>query len=459
MLVALLSAYLLALAALTLWVRRRHGAQEGRTFFVAGGELSAFTTACSLTATSVGGSSTVVTCALVYRYGLAGIWIDLAGALGYGLLGLLVARHVRETNVSSIAELAGQQHGEGVRRLVAVLVVIAEIAWLALLCKAAAALLAPALPQLGQPALVAITAACVVLYTLAGGQYVVSYSDVAQLALMAAGLWVVAPLVIGGELGQRGVPLAALDWRFPTAPGFGWGRVLGFLLLTGLPHLVGSDIYAKVLSAKDGRAAARGALGAALAKLLFALAIAFLGLAGKALLPALTTPSALLGTLVHQLLSPTLAAVVLVALAATMMSSADQVLLSAITMVDHDLAGGRRPRLRVITAVIVGGLALILALLAKTVLDAMKIAYTLFAAGLSLPLLAGVLWPRRPLARGWLVAALIGGALLGGGLHAARLLGLFSGQPVIWGLALNAVLLFIAALRGGDSEGLSVRDA
>ncbi len=453
MLVTLLCSYLLALAALTFWVRQRHGAQQPRTFYVAGGQLSAFTTGCSLTATSVGGTSTVVTCALVYRHGLAGIWLDLAGALGYALLGLWVARRVRETGVASIAELAGRQHGLGVRRLVAALVAVAEVAWLALLCKATAALLAPALPQLGEPALVTITAACVVLYTLAGGQYVVSYSDVAQLGLMAVALWLVAPLVVFGELGQRGVALATLDWRFPTAASFGWDHVGGSLLLMGLPHLVGSDIYAKLLSARDGQAAARGALGAAAAKLTFALAIASLGLAGKLLLPGLAQPSALLGTLVHQLLSPTVGALVLVALAATMMSSADQVLLSAITMVDHDLSGERGPRRRTITALVVGGLALALALLAPTVLDAMKIAYTIFAAGISLPLLAGVTLPGRPLAKGWLIAALAGGALVGGALHAARLLNAFDGQPIVWGLAVNVALLAIALWAGRPTEG------
>ena len=449
MLLTLLALYLAALAALTLWIRRRHGDQhDGRTFFVAGGKLSAFTTACSLTATSVGGSSTVVTCALVYRHGLAGIWIDLAGALGYALLGALVAKRVRQSAVASIAELAGLHHGEGIRRVVAILVVFAEIAWLALLCKATAALLAPALPGVGETLLLVATATCVVLYTLAGGQFVVSYSDVAQLLLMALGLWVIAPLAIGGELGARGVSLAQLDWRFPTAASFGWDRVGAFLLLTGLPHLVGSDIYAKVLSARDGITAARGAYGAAAAKLAFALAIAFLGLAGQKLLPGLASPSALLGSLVHQLLPPFFAALVLVALAATMMSSADQVLLSAITMIDHDLAGGRGPTLRLVAAAAVGASALGLAILAPTVLDAMKIAYTLFAAGLALPLLATIVLPRRQLSRPWLWAALVFGGGLGAGLHGARLAGVFSGQPIVWGLAANLLLLAVAFAAG-----------
>ena len=449
MLIPILIAYLAILATLVVWVRRRHGAQgEGRAFFVAGGTLSGFTTACSLAATSVGGSSTLITSALVYRYGLAGIWYDLAGTLGLVLLGLFVARRVRESGVSSIAELAGRTHGEAVRRIIATLVVVSEVAWLALLTKTTAALLAPALPAVGEPALLIATALVVVLYTLMGGQYVVSYSDIVQLGLMTLGLWIVAPVFLASALHSRNVAWSTLAWDFPTSATFGGSQIGAAFALMGLPHLVGPDVYAKLLSARDRRAAAYGALGAATLKLAFALAIAFIGLAGRALLPHLARDEALLGTLVSQTLPGTLGALVLVALTAAMMSSADQVFLSAITMIDHDLTHGRLRHLRPLTAFGVAGLAIGLALAAPTVIDTMKIAYTLFAAGLALPILFSVLWPKQPLARPWLIAALIAGASLGGTLHIARLTGAFHYQPVLWGLALNATLLAIAAARG-----------
>ncbi|MCK5796689.1 MAG: hypothetical protein KAI47_05880, partial [Deltaproteobacteria bacterium] len=303
MLIPILIAYLAILATLVVWVRRRHGAQgEGRAFFVAGGTLSGFTTACSLAATSVGGSSTLITSALVYRYGLAGIWYDLAGTLGLVLLGLFVARRVRESGVSSIAELAGRTHGEAVRRIIATLVVVSEVAWLALLTKTTAALLAPALPAVGEPALLIATALVVVLYTLMGGQYVVSYSDIVQLGLMTLGLWIVAPVFLASALHSRNVAWSTLAWDFPTSATFGGSQIGAAFALMGLPHLVGPDVYAKLLSARDRRAAAYGALGAATLKLAFALAIAFIGLAGRALLPHLARDEALLGTLVSQTL-------------------------------------------------------------------------------------------------------------------------------------------------------------
>ena len=203
MLAWLIAAYLLVMLAVTAvsWWLQRGRAQDARNFFVARGSLSAFTTACSLTATSVGGSSTVITAALVHRHGLAGVWMDLAGCLGYLALGLWLARPIRESGVCSMAELVGLRHGEGVRRAVAALVVLVELAWLALLIKSLAAVLAPVLPGVAPWQLMAGAAAVVVLYTLAGGQLAVSYTDVAQMLVMVIGLCVLAPVAAASAVG------------------------------------------------------------------------------------------------------------------------------------------------------------------------------------------------------------------------------------------------------------------
>ncbi len=442
----LITGYLLVMAGVTLvsWRLQRREAHDARSFFVARGRLSAFTTACSLTATSVGGSSTVITAALVYKHGLAGVWMDLAGCLGYLALGLWLARPIRRTGVCSIAELAGMRHGAGVRRAVAVLVVLAELAWLALLIKALAAVLAPAMPAAQPWQIMAAATVVVVLYTLVGGQLAVSYTDVAQMLLMVVGLCLLAPLASALAVGTQN--LGALRWDFPVSETFGWSRVAAFLVLTGLPHMVGSDIYAKVLSARDGDAARAGALMAAAAKGVFALAVAFTALCGAHLLGDLPRADHLLGTMVHQTLPATVSAVVILAMVATLMSSADQVLLSAVTMVGNDLMPGRGTARA--SAVVFGLLAFGTAWLFPTVIDLMKVAYTIFASGLALPVLASV--PANlKLPRAAVLAAIFGGGAVGGGLHLVKLaLGVsLPGEPVIWGVGVSLLCLLAGRLR------------
>lgn len=440
MLLALLVAYLVATLAVTLAVRVRHGAQRDRHLrFVARGSLSGLVTGCTLAATAVGGSSIVVASALVHQHGLPGIWLDLSGALGFVALGLLLARRVRATGVASIAELAGLRHGETVRRLCALVVLLAEIGWLALQARAASAVLGPSFPALAPATIAGLALAWVALYTLLGGQLAVSYLDVVQLVLMLGGLCVAAPLGVARALGPDG--LAALPLELVSAS-FGGLEILSFLVLSGLPHMVGSDLYAKILSARDGEAARRGALLGGVLKALLGAAIAFTALAGRALLPGLESGSELLPLLLARGLPSGIAALVVLAALATMQSTASQVLLSATTMLGNDLWPG--PRVAVVATPVLAALAWLLAVTVPTVVDLMKIAYTVFAAGLSLPVVTAVL-PGLPLPRAAVALAIASGSVVGAVLHALRLAGLtpLPGDPVLWGAA--ACLLCLGA--------------
>lgn len=441
MLLALLVAYLVATLAVTLAVRVRHGAQRDRHLrFVARGSLSGLVTGCTLAATAVGGSSIVVASALVHQHGLPGLWLDLSGALGFVALGLFLARRVRATGVASIAELVGLRHGEVVRRLCALVVLLAEIGWLALQARAASAVLGPSFPSLAPATIAGIALAWVALYTLLGGQLAVSYLDVVQLAIMLGGLCVAAPLGVAGALGPDG--LAALPLEFPASASFGGLEILSFLVLSGLPHMVGSDLYAKILSARDGEAARRGALLGGALKALFGAAIAFTALAGRALLPDLASGSELLPLLLVRILPSGLAALVVLAVLATMQSTASQVLLSATTMLGNDLWPG--PRVATIATPVLAAVAWLFAVTVPTVTDLMKIAYTVFAAGLSLPVVTAVL-PGLPLPRAAVALAIACGSVVGATLHGLRIAGYapLPGDPVLWGA--GACLLCLSA--------------
>ena len=126
-------------------------------------------------------------------------------------------------------------------------------------------------------------------------------------------------------------------WSFPTSQGLGWADIGVWLLLVGLPHMVGSDVYAKILSSRDEATARRSAILAAVSKLAFGLAVAAIALAARKALPPMA-PSAVLPSAVLAFVPPALAAFVLVALVATMQSSADVVLLSASAVPARDLA-------------------------------------------------------------------------------------------------------------------------
>lgn len=442
-----LTAYLASVLSIGFFWRRRAGRDEA-SYFVADRSLSTFWGFFGLASLTTGGSTTVVLAAFVYAHGLAGLWLDLAGALGLLVLGLALAGRVRREGAVTLPEIVGRYYGTGARRAAAVLVLVSEIVWFALLVEATQTVLTAALRVPPLPALVASTAVFVA-YTALGGQFAVARTDLVQYGIMLVAIPGVALYFAWTGAGSlRDIPAELL--RFPFSSGIGPGDVLALLLLVGLPHLVGSDVYAKLLSCRDERTARRAALAAAASKVVFGLAIAAIALAARKALPPVA-PGDALPAAIMGFAPPAAAAIVLVALVATMQTSADVVLLSACAVTVRDLApaaGGGRDRVRLARALapLYGALGFAVALaLGRNVVETLKLGYSIFAAGLILPVLAALL-PRRPVVspRAAITAMIAGGSVAAAG----RLVPSVSldVDPVILGTAVNFLILATSAL-------------
>jgi SSS family solute:Na+ symporter len=443
----LLTGYLCAVLSIGLHYHRRSGRDEA-SYFVADRSLSTFWGFLGLASLTTGGSTTIVLASLVYAHGISGLWLDLAGALGLALLGLFLAARVRREAAVTLPEIVGRYYGPGARRAAAALVLVSEIVWFALLVGATQTVLTAALDVPPLPALIASTAVFVT-YTALGGQFAVARTDLVQYGIMLAAIPGVALyFALTGANGLHGLPAAA--WSFPVSDTVSPGDVVALLVLVGLPHLVGSDVYGKLLSCRDERTARRAALLAAGSKVVFGLSVAAIALAARKALPQMPSsealPAAILG-----FAPPAAAALVLVALVATMQTSADVVLLSACAVSVRDLAPallGRSPGVAAARALApaYGTLGLLVALALKSnVLETLKLGYSIFAAGIILPVLAALLLPRAMVpARGAIAAMIAGGAVAAAG----RLLpGLTRGfDPVLAGTGVNLVILLASIL-------------
>ncbi len=424
----LLGLYLAGLVALA-WTQRRRAATAAG-FYLGDRRFGALATGSSLAATTIGASAILTAGELVYVRGAGGAWIDLAGALGLVALGAWLVPRVREGGCASLAEIAGRLFGAHVRAVAAVLIVLAEVGWLALQLRGAEAILLASGAAQGGWAL-ALSALAVVAVTCLGGQHAVTWSDVVQLGVMTAGLLLIAlPAAVRAAGDALWAPGPA--WNFPWGEGWPAWRALEMLIMVGLPHMVGSDVYAKVLAARDERSARRGVLLAGAAKALFGAAVVVLALAARQGLPGLEPPAAAVPAYLREILPAGLHMLVLLSLMAIVLSSADTVLLTATTVLLHDLlpavglrrygaqadpppagaagatgaprAGGdcaARPWMplsaRTIAVLVLASCAILVATRLGTMVSIFRWAYSLFAAGLSLPILLGlVLRDRLP---------------------------------------------------------------
>ncbi|HEX5133771.1 MAG TPA: hypothetical protein VFW81_00115 [Thermoanaerobaculia bacterium] len=441
----LLGVYFVAVLATGLAWRRRAGRDEV-SYFVADRSLSTLWGFLGLASLTTGGSTTIVLASFVYEHGISGLWLDLAGAFGLLLLGLFLAGRVRREGAVTLPEIVARYYGSSAGRAAAGLVLVSEIVWFALLVTATQTVLTAALSVPALPALVASTAVFVA-YTALGGQFAVARTDLVQYGVMLAAIPGAALyFALKGAHGLGGLPSGT--WSFPVSRGVGPGDIFSLLVLVGLPHLVGSDVYAKVLSCRDERTARRAALLAAASKVVFGLAVAAIALAARKALapvaPGEALPAAVLG-----FAPPAAAALVLVGLVATMQTSADVVLLSACAVSVRDLAPaflGRSPGVAAARALapVYGALGLLVALALKSnVLETLKLGYSIFAAGIILPVLVA-LAPGRPRVppSGAIVAMIAGGGVAAAGRFAH---GLTRGvDPVIAGTAVNLLVLAVS---------------
>ncbi|MCL5269218.1 MAG: hypothetical protein M1457_01360 [bacterium] len=393
--IILYSAFLIGLGY---YLRRE--AHDSAGFFLAGRRLGPWQVGLSLAATGFGGSAVLIASLMVYTHGLAGLWFTGSLAAGFCVLGLFFARRIRASGAHSLAHFAGLHYGEGVRRIVSALIVVVEVAFFGLTVKSFALLASPLfgaaewLPTATgglagrEPLFLSAITAVFVVYTLLGGQKADVVTDMIQYGLIA--------LAFVGLLLPRALAradLAALPegfLAFPFGPGAGPVYALNLAVLMGLPGIVGGDVFAKILSARDGAAARGGALIGAAGMAVLAGAVALLALCARAVLPGLADPTLAIPLLARELLHPALFQFVSLAFLSVLLSTGDSVLLTGATHLTLDVLrlGDEvsSATMRVLTALL-AALGLGLALFYSQLLEIMKFAYTLLTAGLVAPIL------------------------------------------------------------------------
>lgn len=427
-----LIAYLLAMMAVGAKAASRSGGLE--SFFLAGRGLRPALLTATLTATILGASSTLGMAGLGFSEGMTGAWWLISGTAGLLILSFFLAERVRAAGCYTLPELMGEEYDQRIRLAASALILVSWIGVVAAQIVASGKLLAVLFGPCQEVFMIA-SAAVFVAYTALGGQRSIVKTDALQLLILLAGLAVVSARafsLVGPEI--------LAEASFPTSAARGGTDVLGLVLVVGSTYLAGPDIYSRLLSAERPKTARLSALAAALLLLPLAFVITGLGIAARHLFPGIG-PEEALPVLMAEILSPAGEGLVAAALLSALISSADTTLLTATSIFALDLYRARRPgageremmRISRAGTVLIGGLALLSALRLPEITASLLSAYTVFAGGLIVPLLAGFWRERLRLTPEGALAALLGG----GG---AALL--FGERWPLLGMAVSGVLLF-----------------
>ncbi|HEU65240.1 MAG TPA: sodium:solute symporter family protein [Chloroflexi bacterium] len=458
---SIITVYFLAIIGIGIWSKRRAESQDG--FFVAQRKGSLPFITGSLIATAVGGSAAVGMAGLGFAQGLTGAWWLLVGSIGLALLGIFLARKVRGAALYTLPELIERQYDRRVSLAASILIVIAWVGVVAGQIVAAGNVLA--VLGIGSiPFWMVVFTIVFVIYAILGGQFSIIRTDLFQAVIIFAGIFAALALVfsqVGGLDGLRN-SLPSSHFSFPISPEFNWRMLLSMLILVGATYVVGPDMYTRLFCARDEKTAQRSVFSAALFFIPLAFAITLIGMGAKVLYPEISAEGAL-PQVIAGVLSPGLSGLLLAALVAALMSSADTCLLSQGVILTEDIIKRVHPALDerktlLLTRLSLVGLGLValgLALTLKGVISSLMFAYTIFTCGLVVPVIAGFYKERLKVTPRGALAALIGGGVVG-------LLGKIpdldiplKGDLGLIGFAVSAILLFGVSFL--DSKTASVR--
>ncbi len=382
--------------------------QSQADFYVNSRRSSALGVGMSIVVSCVGASATLGMIGMAFDVGVPAVWWLGAGSLGLVLLSLLLAGKVRESNARTMPELVETFLGKQARPLISVLIVLA---WSAILAAQFTALLKVLQSMSGLP-----TAAClgigylfVVLHTM-GGQAAIMKADRFQTLILFVSVAVLLMALWGENPGWAGlVELEATNKAFPPE------RLLWYVLVVGANYLVCPMLFGRLLSARDGRSARLGGLLGAAGIAVCAVVIVCIGLSLRGIVPPGTAPDAALTTALAKYVPAWLNIVVSIALISAIVSSADSCLVTAATVLSHDLL--QRPDLRTakICVAALGLAGLLLSLWGKGILDYLLMAYDVYACGVVAPVFVGLLLVRkRRVDARFACLAVAAGGILGG---------------------------------------------
>jgi len=409
------------LAMIIIGVISRRETRGADNFLVAGRKSSSLFVTGSLLATIVGGSATVGMAGLGFTRGLTGAWWLLVGSIGLVFLGIFFAKRVRKFALYTLPELVEKQYDRRVALAASVLIVIAWVGVVAGQIIAAGKILS--VIGIGNaPLWMVLFTVVFVTYTVLGGQYAIIRTDTLQAAIIFIGIFVGLALLMINLGGWSGLTsgLPAEQFAFPLSSQFGGVELVTLLLLVGLTYVVGPDMYSRLFCAKDATTAKVSVFWTATLIVPLAFAITLIGMGASVLFPQIS-PEQAFPAVIKEVLPPFVGSIVLAALLCAVMSSVDTILLSASSILVVDIIGWFKPSLNQKTivflsrwgVVILGVCALTLALVLKGVISALLFAYTVYTAGVILPVIAGFYKDKLRVTPMGAMAALVGGGVVG----------------------------------------------
>ncbi|MGN7875754.1 sodium:solute symporter family protein [Roseateles sp. 22389] len=427
MLLTLVILYLLVTIAIGLWAAKR--VKNTADFAIAGRHLPLVMIITTTFATWFGSETVLGIPAKFVQSGLNGVVEDPFGAGSCLILvGLFFAARLYKMTLLTISDYYRERYGRVVEVVCSFIIILSYLGWVA--AQVTALGLVFKLLSGGAisiPVGMMIGTASILAYTLFGGMWSVAVTDFIQMIILVVGLsliaWFAADMAGGAD---KVIALASSQdmFRFLPEPSF---HDIVFFVGAAITMMLGSipqqDVFQRVMSAKDVKAATRGPVIGGICYILFAFVPMFIVVSALIIMPTeakqliAEDPQQVIPTLVIDKMPFVMQVIFFGALLSALKSTASATLLApSVTFVENiwrqffprvsDKQELRTMRIAVLLfSVCVCAYAI--ALQGTSIYEMVSSAYQVTLVGAFVPLLFGLYW-KRATTQGAIFAIVLG---------------------------------------------------
>ncbi|SJM71416.1 sodium:solute symporter [Gulosibacter sp. 10] len=450
--------YLVGMFGIAAWLRTRVKSDDD--YLLAGRKMGTVLTATMLLAINFGGAFVLGTSQDAYAVGFAAISFAIGVCAGLCLLAVFVAKPMRNGGFTTVPGFLGSRYrSRGLQLLLSALSVIALLGILAGQVGAAASAFGAL--GLGQPWGAVVGMVLIIVFTVVSGMWGVAITDFIQFCVIVVGMVLVAVIAVqaAGGLGAitEAFHSAGVEQSFNPL-NQGWSFFLGAALPVVVHKMVGQDVMQRVFAAKSGRVAAGGAALAGVLTALFAVVPALAGMAAKVLFPDLDPSVGAVPALIENVLPVWAAGILIAAIISAVMSTADALLLAAVSNISQDFLLKVRsiresPRRQLVWSqaltVVLGFVALGISLVVPGIIQVLTMAFTMYGSGVFVSFVFGLF---TPFGGKWasLLSVVAGGAVAALGVTGVLVVG---GLPaIVPAIAASLVVYVLTALIAGETR-------
>ena len=341
--------YYVVVVGIGFWAVKKGGAKDLEGYLLGGRKVGPLVTAMTLQSTSMSGYMFLGGGSEGFRAGYWAIWYAV-GDIGGGVVNLsVIGRRMRKLSkiLGSLTSIEYLEHRypHAATRLISGAMSVFLLYFYVLAQFIAGGKGMALVTGLPYGAALAIAVGIIMLYTFLGGYFAVAYTDFFQSIVMVIGMiWItIATLNAVGGFTAANIAIGQIDPTYLSIWGKdlqfhnAWGEIAGAVLIFSVGYMGWPHVVTRHMAMESPKTARMAAVYSTIWNLFFVTAPYLLGIFALLIIPNLSDPEMAIFTLAQQLLPPAVTGIIMAAIMAAIMSTADSILLQVGTIASRDI--------------------------------------------------------------------------------------------------------------------------